>query len=71
MLEILSGDVVESDDQLIELADWYGRLVIPSENDDLELTHWWLIREEAREALYVGTPETFTNYVRERNGGVQ
>ncbi len=71
MLEILSGGVVESDDQLIELADRYGRLVIPTDNDNIELTHWWVIRDEATDALYVGTPETFTNYVRERNGGVQ
>ena len=46
-------------------------VVIPSENEDLDLTHWWVIRDDGAEILYVGTPETFAGYVRERNGGVQ
>lgn len=45
--------------------------MIPSENEDLDLTHWWVIRDSGAEILYVGTPETFAGYVRERNGGVQ
>lgn len=71
MLEILSSGFIESDDQLIQLADRYARLVIPSENEDLDLTHWWVIKDEGTEMLYVGTPETFTTYIRDRNGDVQ
>jgi hypothetical protein len=41
------------------------------ESDDLDLTHWWVIRDAGTEILYVGTPETFTTYIRERNGGIQ
>jgi hypothetical protein len=41
------------------------------ESDDLDLTHGWVIRDAGTEILYVGTPETFTTYLRERNGGIQ
>jgi hypothetical protein len=71
MLEILEDGLVESDDQLFGLAERYSHMVIPSEDEDLDLTHWWIIRDEGVEMLYVGTPETFTIYVKERNGGIQ
>ena len=71
MLDILNSGLIESDDQLIQLTDRYGQLVIPSENDDLDLTHWWVIKDGGAEVLYVGTPDTFTTYIRERNGGIQ
>ena len=70
-MEILDSGLIESDDQLMQLANRYGRLVIPSENDDLDLTHWWAIMDEGAEMLYVGTPDTFAAYIRERNGGIQ
>jgi hypothetical protein len=71
MLEVIQSGTVESDKHLMELAERYGQVVLPNENDDLALTHWWIIREDGAEMLYVGTPGTFTTYVQERNGGVQ
>lgn len=71
MLEILQNGLIESDDQILELTERYGEVVLPNENEDLDLTHWWLIRDNGTGMLYIGTPETFTAYVKERNGGVQ
>lgn len=71
MLEIVKNGIIENDEQVMELSERYGQIVIPSDNDDLDLTHWWLIREDGIEMLYIGTPETFTGYVKERNGGIQ
>jgi hypothetical protein len=70
-LEILQSGLIETDDQLMELTERYGQVVIPSENEDLDLTHWWVIKEDGNVILYVGTPETFDTYVIEQNGGVQ
>lgn len=71
-MEILKSGLIESDYQLLELTQGFRQLVIPDEDDDdLELTHWWVINEDGAEILYVGTPETFTTYVEERNGGIQ
>jgi len=55
----------------MELTKQYGQVVIPKHDEDLDLTHWWVIRDDGAEILYVGTPETFTTYIEERNGGVQ
>lgn len=71
MLEIVKDGRIESGDQLMELAERYGQVVIPNENEDLDLTHWYVIRDDGAEMLYIGTPETFAAYIRERNGGVQ
>jgi hypothetical protein len=71
MIEIIKNGTLETGDQLKELMNYYGQVIIPTEDEDLELTHWWAIREDGSEVLYVGTPETFMTYVRERNGGVQ
>jgi hypothetical protein len=70
-MDLVEAGVLESDRQIMELAERYGTVVILSENEDLDLTHWWVIRDNGAEILYVGTPETFAGYVRERNGGVQ
>jgi hypothetical protein len=71
MLEIVKDGLIESDDQLSALVQSYGQVVIPNEDENLDLTHWWIIRDDGVEALYVGTEETFATYVRERNGGLQ
>lgn len=71
ILEIVKEGVLESDEQLMQLAEQFAQVVIPSENEDLILTHWWVIRDGGADLLYVGTPGTFTTYIRERNGGVQ
>lgn len=71
MLEIVKNGIIENDDEVMALTEQYGRVVIPSDNEDLELTDWWVIRDGGSDMLYVGTPETFTTYIRERNGGVQ
>jgi hypothetical protein len=63
--------LIESDDQLSALTQRYGQVVIPNEDENLELTHRWIIRDGGVEALYVGTDETFATYVREQNGGLQ
>lgn len=68
MVEVLKSGLVESDDELMKLTERCGQVVLPNENDDLVLTHWWVIRDDGEEVLYVGTPETFTTYIKERNG---
>jgi hypothetical protein len=70
LLEMLNSGVIENEHQLIQLADSYGQLVIPSEDGDLDLTHWWAIKDDGAEMLYIGTPDTFATYIKERNGGV-
>ena len=71
MSEIVKDGIIESEDQLMRLTEHYGQVVIPSDAEDLDLTHWWVIRDDGSEMLYLGTPETFATYIRERNGGVQ
>jgi hypothetical protein len=70
MLEIIRDGLVENDEQLLALIKEHEQAVIPSD-DDLVLTHWWVIRDDGVETLYVGTAETFDGYVREQNGDVQ
>lgn len=70
-MEILQSGLIETDEQLMELTERYRQAVIPSENEDLDLTHWWVIMEDGVAILYVGTPETFATYVMEQNAGVQ
>jgi hypothetical protein len=69
-MEIVKDGLIGSDEQLMELTKQYGQVVIPND-EDLDLTHWWVIREDGSEMLYLGTPETFTTYIKERSGGVQ
>jgi hypothetical protein len=71
MIEIVKDGLIGSDDQILALVESYGQVVIPNDNDDLDLTHWWVILDDGVEALYVGTAETFATDVRERNGGIQ
>jgi hypothetical protein len=71
MLEIVKDGIIETDDLLMELTKQYGQVVIPNGDEELNLTHWWVIRDDGVEMLYVGTLETFTTYIEERNGGVQ
>ena len=68
MFEIVNDGIIDTDE---ELTKQYGQVVIPNQDEDLDLTHWWVIRDDEAEILYVGTPETFTTYIEERNGGVQ
>lgn len=68
MLEILKSGLVESDVQLMELAERYGHVIMSNENLHLDLSHWWLLREDGAEMLYVGTRETFAVYMKEREG---
>ena len=71
MVEVLQNGFIETDEQIMELAERIGQVVIPSGNEDLDLTHWWLIKDAGAEMLYIGTPETFATYIGERNGGIQ
>jgi len=68
MLEILKRGRIESDAQVMELSKRYGQIVFP--NEDLDLTHWWLMRDNGIEILYVGTFETFATYIKEGDGRV-
>lgn len=70
MFEIVNDGIIDTDEQLMELTKQYGQVVIPNQDEDLDLTHWWVIRDDGAEMLYVGTPETFATYIEERNGGV-
>ena len=71
MFEIVNSGIIDTEEQLMELTKQYGQVVIPNQDEDLDLTHWWVIQDDGAEMLYVGTPETFTTYIGERNGGVQ
>ena len=71
MFEIVNDGIIDTDEQLMELTKQYGQVVIPNQDGDLDLTHWWVIRDDGAEMLYVGNPETFATYIEERNGGVQ
>jgi hypothetical protein len=70
MLEILKGGLIESEAQVEELAELYGQIIMPKVDEDMDLTHWWLMRDDGIEMLYVGTPETLATYMRERDGKV-
>ena len=70
MIEIVRNGLIGSDERLFSLLRTHAQIVVPAD-DDLELTHWWVIRQDGAEALYVGNLETFDTYVIERNGGLQ
>jgi hypothetical protein len=70
MLEILKHGLIESEAQVMDLVERYGQMVMPKVNEDLDLTHWFLIREDGIEMLYVGTPETLATYINERDGKI-
>ncbi len=55
MFNIIETGLIESDDQIKEFAERHGTIIIPSE-EDLDLTHWWLIKDDGTEMLYVGLP---------------
>jgi hypothetical protein len=58
MLEIGKDGIIETEDQLMHLSKQYGQIVIPND-EDLDVTHWWVIRDAGAEMLYAGTPSTF------------
>lgn len=70
-MEIVKEGIIETDDQLRALAGQYRRVVMPNDDEELDLTHWWVIREDGYEMLYIGTLETFTRYIKATNGGTQ
>jgi hypothetical protein len=41
---------------------------MPKVDEDMDLTHWWLMKDDGIEMLYVGTQETFATYIKERDG---
>jgi hypothetical protein len=55
---------------MMGLAERCGRMVLPGD-EDLDVTHWWIIKDDGVEMLYVGTPATFTTYIKDHNGGTQ
>ena len=69
MVKILKSGLIESNAQVMELAERYGQIVIPNEDEDLDLTHWWIMSDDGTEMMYVGTVETFATYIKERDGG--
>jgi len=70
MFEVLKHGALESTEQFKELARQHRSLVLPSD-EDADVTHWWVIRQEGVEILYVGSPESFAAYTGEHNGGIQ
>ena len=70
MIEIISEGLVESEDQIMELTIKFRSVVVPREDafGDVEMSHWWQIREDGEDMLYVGNQETFARYVLEMNG---
>jgi len=46
MLEIVKYGIIETDDQLMELTKQYGQVVIPNEDEDLDLTPGPLVVRE-------------------------
>jgi hypothetical protein len=69
MIEVIGCGTIESDDHVLQLARAYLRIVIP-EDDELNLTHWWLLRDNGVETIYIGTIATFETFVKEQNGGL-
>jgi hypothetical protein len=69
MFEILRSGIVANDEELMALIEGYKQIVLP-QDDDVNITHWWAIRNDGIETLYVGNVETFDRYVREQNGGL-
>jgi hypothetical protein len=53
-LEIRTKGLIESEEQVKELAEHYRGLIIPKEPEDLELTHWSLIRENGETPVVGG-----------------
>jgi hypothetical protein len=70
MIEVIKSGTLKDIQHFKALAGQYRSLVLPSD-DDGEATHYWVIRKDGGEILYVGTPETFAAFTREQNGGVQ
>jgi hypothetical protein len=69
-MEVVSEGPLESQEQLIELAERYRTVVVP-DDDDQDVNHWWVVRDRGEETLYVGNPGTFALFVQERTGGIQ
>jgi hypothetical protein len=67
MLEVLKSGLVESDDELMELTERCRQVVIPNENDDLDLTHW-SSETTMKRCFTLARPRRFTTYIKERNG---
>ncbi|MBA3974100.1 MAG: hypothetical protein C0504_07780 [Candidatus Solibacter sp.] len=68
MLQILDSGPFEGEDQLTELTRRCEEIVLPDEDGDRELTHWWILNQSGTTVLYIGTPETFHLYVRDETG---
>lgn len=67
MLEIVTSGLIQNDEQVKQLAKRYKHIVMPDQ-DDLDMTHWWILNEDGVEILYVGTHETFATYLEEQKG---
>jgi hypothetical protein len=70
-LEILKSGLVRSPAQIKEIALNYDHIIMPDEDEDVDLTHWWVLMDDGTEMLYIGSHETFATYVKEKNGGIQ
>ena len=68
MIQILSEGEIENEDALVEMTLQFNQVIIPNDDAARELTHWYAIKQDGEEMLYVGTPETFAQYIDE-NGG--
>ena len=71
MIEIIRDGLLDGGtEQAQKLIDRYKAIILPDREllKGGDLTHFWIVRCNGIEALYVGTPETFSVYVREVNG---
>lgn len=69
-MDILQSGLIQSEDEFRELSQRCGQVIVPND-DDLDVTHWWVLNDGGVRVLYVGTPETFTEWIKETNGGIQ
>jgi hypothetical protein len=59
-MKILEEGTIANADEVVEMAIQFSRIVIPNEAD--LLTHWWKCEDDEGPFLYVGTPDTFSEY---------
>jgi hypothetical protein len=66
-MEILREGLAETEEQLKGLILEFNQVVFPAD-DDVDITHFWVTRNDGVEMLYLGTPDTFATYIRESSG---
>ncbi len=56
------GQLDGSEQQIESLTRSASTLIVPNDDDDLNLTHWWELSWDGVPVVYIGTPETFQRW---------